>query len=447
MVMRMKISPRTVLIGLDGVPHSLLLDLKKSGCIPNIAKILQNGFLGRMEVCIPEISSVSWTSFMTGKQPGEHGIYGFMDLKPGSYDLFFPNYTHLRVGTLWDDLATQCKQSVVINMPATYPARSINGALISGFVAIDLDKAVYPVSLAPYLRRLNYRIDIDTARARTDHSFLFRDLEETLDTRRRAVEYLWETIDWDMFCVVITGTDRLMHFLWTAYEDRSHPQHADFLNYFRTVDAFIGSIYERFTALDGYDPIPDKFYMISDHGFTAITSEVYLNAWLEQNNYLRFQRTPPRSIMDIGPGSKAFALDPSRIYINLKEKYPLGCVDGKDYEEIRHHIAQGLSNLTFDDGRPVMRKVYFKEELYFGPCLETAPDLVALSNHGFDLKGKVSSRTVFGKSDLSGMHTQDDAFFYSSSGAPCGSIYDAGKILFNGFFEPENEIKGPSLGT
>ena len=90
----MKNKPRNVMIGLDGVPHSLLLDLRRQGCIPNMAHIFQQGALGRMSVCIPEISSVSWSSFMTGTQAGEHGIYGFMDLSPGTYNLFFPNFSH-----------------------------------------------------------------------------------------------------------------------------------------------------------------------------------------------------------------------------------------------------------------------------------------------------------------------------------------------------------------
>jgi predicted AlkP superfamily phosphohydrolase/phosphomutase len=56
--------------------------------------------------------------------------------------MYFPNFSHLKAPTLWDELARQDRKTVVINMPATYPARQINGALISGFVAIDINKAV-----------------------------------------------------------------------------------------------------------------------------------------------------------------------------------------------------------------------------------------------------------------------------------------------------------------
>jgi hypothetical protein len=57
--------------------------------------------------------------------------------------------------------------------------------------------------------------------------------------------------------------------------------------------------------------------------------------------------------------------------------------------------------------------------------------LVILSEHGFDLKGRVSSDKVFSRSDLSGMHTQDDAFFYNSSGAKCETIFGVKDCILN----------------
>ena len=55
-----------VVIGLDGVPYTLLENLRDGGYIPNMTSIFADGYFGQMSVCIPEISSVSWSSFMTG---------------------------------------------------------------------------------------------------------------------------------------------------------------------------------------------------------------------------------------------------------------------------------------------------------------------------------------------------------------------------------------------
>jgi len=427
--LKSKAKPRAVVVGLDGVPYTLLKDLQSKGHIRNMASIFANGYFGQTSVCIPEISSISWSSFMTGAQSGEHAIFGFMDFEPGTYKMYFPNFTHLKAPPLWENLAAQGKKTVVINMPATYPARRIEGALISGFVAIDINKAVYPKALIPRLNEMNYRIDVDTMKARQDHEFLFEDLYATLKGREGAVDLLWEEIDWDVLIVVVTGTDRLMHFLWDAYEQGQHHYHRAFLDYYEEVDRFVGRMYDRFLGLDGSEDGLNTFYMLSDHGFTGIKTEVYLNRWLEENGYLKYQKAEPDSIMDIGPGSTAFVMDPSRIYVNLKEKYPLGTVDRADYERVRQEIMEGLEELTFEDGKKIARKIYFKEVLYHGPHIDKAPDLVVLSHHGYDLKGKVKTDVVFGRSNLVGMHTQDDAFFYSSSGAECRSIFEAKDII------------------
>ena len=87
-------------------------------------------------------------------------------------------------------------------------------------------------------------------------------------------------------------------------------------------------------------------------------------------------------------------------------------------------IKAGLEQLSFSDGKYVAKKIYFKEELYHGPFIKDAPDLVILPSHGYDLKGKVNSAEVFGRTDLTGMHTQDDAFFYSNHGFGCRSIFE-----------------------
>jgi len=95
---------------LDGVPYTLLQDLKNRGHIRNMASIFDGGYFGQMSVCIPEISSVSWSSFMTGTQSGEHGIFGFVDLQPGTYNMYFPNYLDVKAPALWDEIARKNKK-------------------------------------------------------------------------------------------------------------------------------------------------------------------------------------------------------------------------------------------------------------------------------------------------------------------------------------------------
>ncbi|RJP17690.1 MAG: hypothetical protein C4520_15885 [Candidatus Abyssobacteria bacterium SURF_5] len=408
---------KVCVVGLDGVPYTLLKRLTEDGTMPETAEILRSGHLAQMKVTLPEISAVSWPSFMTGVNPGQHSIFGFVDLKPHSYSLRFPSFGDVRVPTIWDKLGEKKKRSIVINQPSTYPARPIEGVLISGFVALSLKKAVHPKSLLPKLEQDGYIIDIDTMRAREDHAYLVNELNRTLDARQRTVNSLWDSEEWDLFEVVVTGTDRLHHYLWSALDDTSDQHHEAFLNFYRRVDSFIGSIHSRFRRLTGAGENTPGFFILSDHGFTGIKSEFYLNAWLKQEGFLKLEAEEVDSIEAISEGSLAFALDPSRIYLNMTGKYPKGSVKPEDVRSIVADIKAGLSELSCNGDR-VVEKVFERAEAYDGPFAEQGPDLVVVSKYGYDVKSSPKKKELFGRSALTGMHTWDDAFFFSPQQPP-----------------------------
>ncbi|MFQ6082156.1 MAG: alkaline phosphatase family protein [Candidatus Aminicenantia bacterium] len=411
-IFKRKKKKRVCVVGLDGVPISLIQQLSSEGIMPATAKILESGYLHQMTVSLPEISAVSWTNFMTGTNSGTHGIFGFVDLVSNSYNLRFPNFGDVKSPTIWDRLAEKDKKSIVINQPFTYPAQKINGVLISGFVAIYLEKAIYPLSIKEKLKKFGYQIDIDTAKSREDHNFLWQELEKTLASRQKAVDYFWEKEDWDYFQVVITGTDRLHHFLWPALKEKNHLYHNHFLDYYHKIDQFIEKIYYFFNKISGWEEPGEGFFILSDHGFTQINQEVYLNAWLEKEGYLKFRASSPETIADISSESVAFALDPNRIYLNLKGKFPNGWIKESESETIKKELREKLSQIEYN-GQKIVRRIFDKEEIYSGPYLNFGPDLVVLSFPGFDMKGSVRKKEIFGRTNLEGMHTWDDAFFFS----------------------------------
>jgi predicted AlkP superfamily phosphohydrolase/phosphomutase len=401
--------PRVCVIGLDGVPHSLLLDLAGRGTMPAMGRLIKSGHLHKLKASLPEISAVSWTDFMTGADSGTHGVFGFTDLKPASYGLRFPNFSDVKKETFWEKLGREGKRSIIINQPSTYPARPLNGALVAGFVAIDLAKAVYPASRRNALEAMGYQIDIDTLRARDDHAFLWEELSRTLAGREKAFDLFWKE-DWDYFELVITGTDRLHHFLWNAYAEERHPAHSNFLDYYRRVDGVIDRVAGAIRRLLGGD---EGLYLLSDHGFCGIEQEVYLNAWLEQQGYLSFTSSEPGGLEDIAETSVAFALDPSRIYLNRKGRFPRGSIADAEAASVAEEIGARLARLEHE-GRRVVRRVFRATEIYAGPLVSQGPDLVVLAEPGFDLKGSVKRKQVFGRTNLQGMHTWDDAFFWAS---------------------------------
>jgi predicted AlkP superfamily phosphohydrolase/phosphomutase len=405
---RTKKRKRCCVVGLDGTPYSLVKRLAADGATPSLAAITSKGSLNRMTVSIPEISSVSWTSFMTGTNPGRHGIFGFVDLKPGGYKIGFPSFRDLRIPTFWDLIGEQRKRCVIINQPSTYPARPVPGVLISGFVAIDLKKAVFPPEMAGELQASGYQIDIDTGKARRDHDFLIEDLDRTLKSRWMAIEKCWKE-DWDYFQVVFTGTDRLQHYLWDCLDDESHKYRPAFMEYYRKVDELVGRLYDMFGEISNGNG-DEGFFLLSDHGFTQLHKEVHLNSWLTQEGYLTLG-ADGTGLEAMDSDTKAFVLDPGRIFINSSGRFPKGKVSPDAVDDLRHEIAAKLKGLSYE-GKPVVREVFTREDLYDGPYVGEAADLLVLSHYGYDLKGSVKGSDVFRDSDLQGMHTWDDAFFW-----------------------------------
>jgi predicted AlkP superfamily phosphohydrolase/phosphomutase len=407
---------KAVVVGLDGVPYSLLVRLAQTGVAPNIRRILSQGTLSPMETTLPEISSVAWTSFMTGQNPGRHGIFGFTELAGDPYKLYFPGIGQVKEPVLWDILGQYGLRSIVLNLPSTYPARPLKGVLVSGFVAPVLEHAVYPPEILPVLEGMNYRADVDANLGHTSPEKLMEDLLATLSLRRSAFHYLWENQRWDLFLVVITGTDRLNHFLWDAGEEPGHPFADAFHHYYSRVDQLLGEIY-------ALTPPDATFMMLSDHGFTRLQGHVYLNHWLQENGYLLFDSPEPDSVERINSKTRAFAMDPSRIYLHLRGRFSRGFVaPGGEAARLREELAERLSFMevrvpdSVDPSasrtvRPI-RKVHRKEEIYHGPLLDQAPDLVLESEPGFDLKGSTRTRHLMDKKAFTGMHTLKDAFIF-----------------------------------
>ncbi len=384
---------------MDGVPFDLLRDLADTGIMPHTKALISAGTFRKMHSSIPEISSVAWSSMITGRNPGEHGIFGFTDLAANSYRIRFPNYADLKAPTFWDEWH---QKAVIINVPATYPVREMNGVHISGFVSIDIEKSVWPRDLVGTLSGFDYRLDVDSLLGHRSLDLFLADLDKTLQARIRAYRYLWESQNWQLFVLIFTGTDRLMHFLWQAYEDKQHRYHDNFLEHFRKIDEVIGRVSEEISD-------DDLLVMISDHGFELLEKDVYIPHLLKQEGFLKLANTAEPTLEGIERGTKAFALDPARIYLNSREKYPAGSVEKTDREKILRDLEQ-LFSLLEVDGKKVIAQIYRKEQLYSGPFLEQAPDLLLLPTKGFNLKAKLTSHNLTDKPIFTGKHEQRTAF-------------------------------------
>ncbi len=409
---------RACLLGLDGVPIGLLQRLTAEGVMPRTAAILQGGTLRAMRASLPPVSSVSWSSFMTGANPGVHGIFGFTDVDSATYKLRFPTFADLACPTLWDRLGEAGLRSCVINQPSTYPARKIPGALLAGFVAPDFVRSIFPPELVPPLRSMGYRIDVDTQHARENPDSLLDDLDATLAARRQAALWLWEREAWDCFELVITGTDRLHHFLWRAVVDADDPRHARAMRFYTAVDALVGELWDRFHAGRSADTEGEGFLLLSDHGFTGLRKEVRLNAWLREQGYLRYRTDDPTTVADLDPAAtRAFVLDPGRIYLNRTSRFPHGPVSEEEAAPLAAELTARLQSLTYE-GQPVIAHLFPRAQAFSGTKTDAAPDLVLVGHPGFDLKGTTRGAEIFTDTHFQGMHTWDDALVWTTLPLP-----------------------------
>jgi len=412
---------RLVVLGIDGVPFSLLSELTERVQLPNFKRLREQTGLVQMDSVHPTVSSAAWTSYVTGSQPGKHGIFGFIDRKPGSYQMTIPLANSVSAGTIWQVLSDAGKRVFGMNVPVSYPPRAVNGILIGGFLCPSIEKVASPAELVPYLKSIDYQIDTDPALARRSTDEMLPNIDKTLDARMEAMFHFLRQERWDYFHTHVMATDRLNHFLLARYQAGDLRYAEAFLAFYRKLDGYLGRL---------LDTLPDDcgLLVLSDHGFCPIKSEVQLSRYLIERGWCSVLGQP-RHPLDIEPsGTRAFTLIPGRLYLNVKGREPAGVVEPDDYGRTRDELAQDLLALRAPSGEPVIRKVFRREEIYW-PAGESAaqpergaaallaadgafgraPDLVAIPYDGYDLKMGLVAPETFVRTELEGMHTYDDA--------------------------------------
>jgi predicted AlkP superfamily phosphohydrolase/phosphomutase len=426
---------RVMVIGLDGATFTLLEPLMVAGVMPFLARFREESAHGELLSTMPPVTAPAWASFMTGVNPGCHGIYEFAHRRQNSLLQMPVNATCVQAPTLWQRLSAAGVRVGVINVPLTYPPAPVNGFLISGLMtprgARDF---TYPRALLDELEarfgpyRLHHRQVYTKGRV---HAVL-SEARAILDYRLQTARYLLQQRDWGFFMVYFQGTDRVQHELWHIL-DEAHPAHDpreaaqhrdDVLSFFHAVD-------EAVCELANQAPSDTTVIVMSDHGFGPIHKFLNFNVWLLQQGFLKLKSdvttrlkhlafrsglTPAlayRVAMRLGFAHLRLAagmtkraallhllersflslsnVDWSRtvaysrgnygqIFVNLQGREPHGIVSPADYESIREAIIERLHQMTDPEtGEPVIAQVLRAEELYWGEHADLAPDLLPIT--------------------------------------------------------------------
>lgn len=259
------------LIGLDGATWKLLQPLLDEEELPNLSRIIQDGFSGTLYSTVPSRTSPAIPSLYTGYDPSELGFLGFT--KPNGVTI---SADDIDLPRMWTILDHHDVRSSVVNVRTTYPPDKINGVVIAGDPAPGEDSDyVYPPELHEQIEgfraeELDYRRHEELVPA-TEHADEVTDISiEILCQRFETFMQLLSSEDSQFNMFWIGGTDFLQHRLWG---------HTEQLNrFYKVADECIGRV---------LDTTKGDVIVLSDHGFSTPTEwSFHLNQWLHEQGYL-----------------------------------------------------------------------------------------------------------------------------------------------------------------
>ena len=366
---------RLALIGLDCVDPALLEELLP--CLPTLSELAAGGTLSRLRSVDPPITIPAWMCMMTGKDPGELGVYGFRNRADRSYTgLRVASSASFSAPAIWDTLGEKGLCSVLIGVPGTYPARPVNGLLVSDFLSPGMDSDfAYPASLRERVRSLvgEYPFDVRDFRKKGKGQVL----EEACTMTRKRVELaraLLADEKWDLFAMVEIAPDRVHHALW-ADHDPLHPRHNPRGPFRDALRAYYQLLDKELASLLSDLPSGTQVLIVSDHGAQPLRGGIALNEWLLRKGYLALKEEP-------APGARIEELIKQgkvdwprtlawgeggyygRVFLNVAGREPEGAIPAERYEAVREEIAAGLEAIPDADGRPIGTRVLRPEDLY-----------------------------------------------------------------------------------
>ena len=368
---------RVLCIGLDCASPELLLDRWKDK-LPVLRGLCEGGTYGPLHSVHPPITVPAWASMLTGRDPGELGIYGFRSRQGRGYA---PGPLHdarsLRADAIWDHVGRDGGGSVVVGFPPSYPARPISGAMVTGMLTPSgASPFTWPPSLSEEIRRWvgSYAFDAEAHRT-GEVDALVEQVTEMTRKRFRVMRELLRRESWRFAFVHEIGLDRLQHALWSGLDDPEGDACRSLLAYHRLLDDEIGELLEV---------VPEGTVVLvaSDHGARRFEGSFALNEWLLREGYLVLRRAPERgsglSSAEVDWGrSRAWAQGGycGRVYLNVRGREPEGCVAWDAARALREEIREALERLPGPDGQPLGNAVYLPEEVYVR-CATPAPDLL-----------------------------------------------------------------------
>lgn len=297
----MALAGQVVVIGLDGATFTLLQPWMEQGHLPFLKSLVEQGVSGPLQSSTPPATVPAWQCFMTGKNPGKHGVPWFLKRRPDSYDEIPIGPGHCEARTLWDLLSEGGKRLAVFNVPYSAASSSFNGVLIGGFdtAPARMAEVTYPPGLLEEIeaRFGVYQVQLKTPglllayRSATIIESFLRDCQMLTDYQFRVAHAIVEREPFDLVMFYQLVPDRIQHWLWHLL-DATHPWHDQVLarRFYDQIVAYYRRLDEQLATFVGQVGADANVLVMSDHGFGPVHKGIDLSTWLLQEGYLQIKR-------------------------------------------------------------------------------------------------------------------------------------------------------------
>ena len=472
-------TPRTILIGLDGATFTVLDALMQEGVMPFLAGFTNSGVRAPLRSIIPALTPPAWTSLVTGRSPGQHGIFDFFRKEsPHSHTIRLATARDLTANdSIWTVANQYGSRVIALNFPVMFPAPPIDGYIVPGWMPWrQLRLGCRPADLYDRLKALPSFNPRELAMDMTHEEKALEgcahdEYEEWIALHTRREQHWFDILELllndddsvELAAVLFDGVDKLQHLLWrfidpayrhTLQEAWEHRVSEICLDYFRELDKLLAAIAQR------ADP-DTTIVLASDHGFGPQVRTFYLNAWLEQHGYLAWAEgdgAQPSSTKVLGVGqiarhgfllnwqhTKAYAPLPSGNGIHIvqaSDDHPHG-VSETERDRLCDQIKAELLEVREPvSGEPVVAQVWKREEVFAGPCLNLAPDLTVVLQDGGLISILNSPEVVVPRPQPSGTHRPQGIFIARGPGLRHGtrlselSILDVAPLILSSLSIP-----------
>jgi len=485
---------KVFVLGLDGATWDVLLPLAQQGALPNLARLMERGASGTLRSVFPPLSPVAWTAVMTGKNSGRHGVFEFLEFQHDPEAGRVNSSRAIRAELMWEIAGRHGKTTVAGGVPMSYPPRPAPGFQLGDFLAPPgaPDFASDPAIFAELERAIGpYRPWSTAVHDGGNEARVLDELTGFLDHHLQAVKFLMGRRDWDLFVFDLMAVDRIQHELWHVWDDTHGAREGraaeldrlkpGCLAFWQALDRGVGEIAEAL-------PADASLILMSDHGFGPIEWYVNFNVWLlergdialrdsfyvRQKHWCYRHGVTPEGLYGLMArlgmagqrvsrfrGKQTGLLDRlaesaflsrrhidwsrtrayaqgnfGQIFLNLKGRQPRGCVDPADARSLLDDLKAGLMAIPHPEtGRPLVERVYERDELYQGPHAGLAPDLtVVLGDWRYRTIGLhdfTTHRLISPAFGPTGDHRMEGVFVGAGPGFRPGATLDADADLMD----------------